>query len=100
MQIPADVYVQIETIRRSGEINMLDRRGVQFIAHRRNFYAAVCWLEDNRTAYGRGFFEGFEPDRALTGDEQDAIDSAGQFANDDDEWGEDTAQQELLRGPR
>jgi hypothetical protein len=72
--IPADVYVQIERIRRSGEINMMDRRGVQHIANRRNFYAAACWLEDNREAYMRAFFGGSQPDRELTGEEQQLLD--------------------------
>lgn len=74
MQIPVDVYVQLETIRRSGAVNMYDRRGVQIIADRRVFPSLFCWLEDNREAYGRGLREGFEPERPLTDREQEALD--------------------------
>lgn len=74
--LPAEVYVALETIRRSGEINMMDRRGVQSIANRRGFFDAVIWLEDNREAYVQVFFNGAVPDRDLTDDEQDTIEMA------------------------
>jgi hypothetical protein len=76
--IPADVYVALEVIRRSGVTNMMDRPAVQFYADRRGFVSAVCWLEDSRQDYYRGFMRGFAPDRALTDDEQDAIDEEAQ----------------------
>lgn len=76
--IPADVYVQLEQIRRSGVTNMTDCRAVQFYANRHNAPNTVCWLEENRETYFRGFFQGFAPDRALTEDEQDAIEAASE----------------------
>jgi hypothetical protein len=77
VKIPAEVYVQIQRIRRSGVINMYDRRGVQSVANRRGFYAAVLWLHDNVAAYGRGLHEGFEPHRLLTEEECISIEEEG-----------------------
>jgi len=60
VQVPAKVHQQLEAIRQSGEINMLDRNGVQFIANREEYYELVVWIEDNRDAYAQGIFHGFE----------------------------------------
>lgn len=74
--VPADVYVQLELIRASSRVNMMDRNGVQVEANHRSFYAAVIWLEDNKTAYAHGFMKGFAPDRELTPSEEAEIDEA------------------------
>jgi hypothetical protein len=61
VQIPTTVFEQLEAIRQSGEINMLDRNGVQVIANNLDFFELVCWIEDNRKDYAEGIFRGFEP---------------------------------------
>ena len=42
---------QIMAIRDSGEINMLDSRGVQYIANRENYYELVIFIEDHNREY-------------------------------------------------
>jgi hypothetical protein len=74
MTLPADVYVQLERIRQSSVINMMDRRGVQQVANSKDFYALVVWIEDTPPGdYMSTVFVGTTPDRALTEDEEDAI---------------------------
>ncbi len=59
--LPATVAQQLEAIRASGEINMLDRPGVQVIADRRGFWELVVWLEDHAAEYARAILHGIEP---------------------------------------
>jgi hypothetical protein len=73
VEMPATLYVQLERIRRSGEVNMAARNSVQAIASRRRFHALVMWLEDFVDLYFTGLSLGFAPDRALTTDELEAI---------------------------
>lgn len=48
-----DVVVkeQILAVRDTGEVNMLDTRGVQCIANREGFYRLVIYLEEHRNEY-------------------------------------------------
>lgn len=66
--VTKNVADQLEAIRDSGEINMFDRRGVQVIANRRDFYDLVIWIEDaGSRIYGEAIIGGFEiaPEDAL-----------------------------------
>lgn len=58
--LPRVVAVQLETIRQSGETNMLDRPRVQQIANREEMYELMTWLEDHKREYSRLIFCGFE----------------------------------------
>ncbi len=49
---------QIESIRRSGETNMLDVNMVQRIANRRHYYGLVVYLEEHRKEYVKYIFTG------------------------------------------
>ena len=42
---------QILAIRDSGETNMLDRCAVKRLAHERNFFELVCFIEDQPKKY-------------------------------------------------
>lgn len=60
VKVPAKVLDGIDAVRDSGKTNMLDSRAVQFYANKMEHYETVLWIEDNRSEYGRGIFEGFE----------------------------------------
>lgn len=64
VSVSAEVFYGLDEIRESGETTMFDRRSVQYIADREEYYALVCWLEDHPNEYARGIFEGFEIERA------------------------------------
>ena len=51
---------QIESIRKSGETNMLDTRMVQRIANREGFYELVVYLEEHKKEYVNFIFTGDE----------------------------------------
>lgn len=53
---------QIETIRKSGETNMLDVKMVQWIADRENFSELVIYLEEHRNEYVKYLFTGEAPE--------------------------------------
>lgn len=42
---------QILAIRDSGETNMLDANGVQYIAYAKGYYELVTYIEENRRKY-------------------------------------------------
>ena len=54
---------QIESIRKSGETNMLDTRMVQWIANRENYFELVIYLEEHREEYVNYLFTGKAPER-------------------------------------
>lgn len=56
------VKQQIETIRRSGETNMLDVNMVQWIANRENYFELVIYLEEHRKEYAHYLFTGEAPE--------------------------------------
>lgn len=62
VKAPQDVIAGIEAVRQTGRTNMMDRLAVQYIANELELYSLVVWLEDNPGGYGRGLFEGFEPE--------------------------------------
>ena len=49
---------QIESIRRSGETNMLDVNMVQWIANREHYYELVIYLAEHRQDYINYIFTG------------------------------------------
>lgn len=51
---------QIESIRKSGETNMLDTRMVQRIANREGFFELVMFIEDCKKEYVNFIFHGDE----------------------------------------
>lgn len=53
---------QIETVRQSGETNMLDTRMVQWIANRENYYELVIYLEEHQEEYVNYLFTGEAPE--------------------------------------
>lgn len=74
--IPKQVFLQLEQVRIAGEINMIHRSGIQFIADRRGFHALVVWLEEHKDAYVEGLHYGFVPDEPLTVEEKDTLNEA------------------------
>lgn len=58
--MPRIVADQLEEIRQSGRINMMNRNDAQVTANDMGFYAAVVWLEDNKKHYATLLFEGRE----------------------------------------
>lgn len=57
---------QLETIRRSGETNMLDVNRVQQIADREGFYELVIFIEEHRSEYINFIFYGDADDEETT----------------------------------
>ena len=54
------VKEQILAIRDSGETNMFDRYAVQRLAHERNFFELVCFIEDQPKQYCNFIMSGDE----------------------------------------
>jgi len=61
IEIPSDVYDQLEEIRQEGRVNMLDYYGVMQIANEYDMFELVVWLDENKKLYAEGIFKGFEP---------------------------------------
>ena len=59
--IPERVYRVIDSIRRSGITNMLDRPLVVRVAREMDFPDAAAWIEANKKQYAEGVFRGFLP---------------------------------------
>jgi len=59
--IPEKVFRVIDSIRRSGVTNMLDRPMVQRVARELGFEDEAAWLETNKKEYAEGVFRGFLP---------------------------------------
>ena len=60
--IPAAVYDGLETVRRSGLTNMLDRPRVIEIAELLGYDETAAWLREHRKTYSAGIFAGFVAD--------------------------------------
>ncbi len=54
------VKEQILAIRDSGRINMFDSRAVQRLAHKRNFFELVCFIEKQPDQYFKFIMSGDE----------------------------------------
>ena len=54
------VFDGIEAVRRSGKTNMLDRPRVALLCDEMGFYESALWVMENRDAYSRAIFHGFE----------------------------------------
>ena len=54
------VKKQILAIRSSGLTNMLDKNAVQRLAHEREFYELVCFIEDEPGQYSKFIMSGDE----------------------------------------
>ena len=59
ISIPAAVWQGLESVRRSGLTNMLDRPAVIQIAERLDFPETVRWIEGHHGPYSEGLFRGF-----------------------------------------
>ena len=59
--IPERVYRVIDSIRRSGITNMLDRPQVVRVAREMGFPDEAAWIEANKKQYAEGVFRGFLP---------------------------------------
>ena len=51
--------IQLETIRRSGDCNMLDYHCVQRRASESDFFELVNWMVDHKRTYARLVFRGY-----------------------------------------
>lgn len=60
IKVSKKVYEGLEFVRESGLTNMFDYHAVQHIAFDNNYYETVDWMENNKTEYAKGIFEGFE----------------------------------------
>ena len=54
------VKEQILAIQDSGRTNMLDSRAVQRLAHERNFFELVCFIEEQPDQYSKFIINGDE----------------------------------------
>lgn len=61
VEVPVEVFEGLERVRVEGRANMLDRDMVARLAFENEDFAAALWVEENREAYARGIFSGFEP---------------------------------------
>ena len=57
--VAPEVLDGLEAVRRSGLVNMLDRKAVADIAGSMGFNPVAEWVRENRELYARGIFEGF-----------------------------------------
>lgn len=72
--VPALVHAQLELVRDSGKVNMLDRLGVQRVANTMKLYKLVIWIQDTSPGeWGPIIFNGTTPDRALTEAEEERL---------------------------
>ncbi len=65
--IPEKVFRVIDSIRRSGITNMLDRPMVERLAREMGFEDEAAWIETNKKQYAEGLFRGFLPVRERRG---------------------------------
>ncbi len=49
-KVDQQVLEDLKKVRDSGEVNMFNRRGVQFVANDLNCFSLVCWIEDHRAS--------------------------------------------------
>ena len=60
VRVPAGVYRGLMAVRHSGRTNMLEVDTVQHVANELGYHDAAGWIEENRSAYIRGVYNGFE----------------------------------------
>lgn len=60
VRVPQTVLEGLETVRRTGFTNMLDRNAVQYWADHFEYYETVVWIEENPKLFAEGIFRGFE----------------------------------------
>lgn len=60
VRVPAGVYRGLMAVRHSGRTNMLEVDTVQHVATELGYHDAAGWIEENRSAYIRGVYNGFE----------------------------------------
>jgi hypothetical protein len=60
IQVPQGVYDGICAVRDSGETNMFSYQDAIEIALVMGYDEAAAWMEDNKSSYVKGIFEGFE----------------------------------------
>lgn len=61
VEVPWEVFEGLEAIRKSGQVNMLDRLGVQWVANQLGYYATFIWLDIHHKEYAEGVSRGFKP---------------------------------------
>ncbi len=49
--ITPSLIEDITEVRNGGEVNMMDRKGVQTVANDMEFFDLVVWIEDNKQDY-------------------------------------------------
>ena len=54
------LFGQIMDVRDSGEVNMLDANGVQYVAFHMGHYELVAFIEDHRGKYAKFIMSGDE----------------------------------------
>ena len=60
VRVTAGVYRGLMAVRHSGRTNMLEVDTVQHVANELGHHDAAGWIEENRSAYIRGVYNGFE----------------------------------------
>ncbi len=60
VRVSAGVYRGLMAVRHSGRTNMLEVGLVQHVASKLGYHDAAGWIEENRSAYIRGVYNGFE----------------------------------------
>ena len=60
IKIPKNVLDGIAAVRNSGATNMLDRPMVAHICMDMGYNEAALWINDNKSEYANGIFQGFE----------------------------------------
>jgi Domain of unknown function (DUF5049) len=60
VRVPAGIYRGLMAVRHSGRTNMLEVGMVQHVANELGYHDAAGWIEENRSAYIRGVYNGFE----------------------------------------
>jgi len=75
VKVSSKVLEGLEAVRSSGQINMLDRPGVQKIAHDMGYHDTVLWIEENKKDYARGIFEGFEAEAESVATDKEMADA-------------------------
>jgi len=51
IEVPNDILEAIEEVRSTGDINMLDRKGVIDLLVTLGYYKAAVWVEEDKTRY-------------------------------------------------
>lgn len=60
VKVPNNVLRELELIRISGAVNMLDISAVIRHAERLGLQSAAAWVRGNKPLYWKGVFDGFE----------------------------------------